>query len=100
MKKGLTTVEARTKTSTYVQPNVLRNNILGYILENLDSMRVGREVDDWRGVGILDNTLERVWVAEACESFFPSGLPWVGVLRDFGLIGEPLGKEEDRTDRS
>jgi hypothetical protein len=47
--------------------SLMRRMVLGYILDTLTVLTVGRDVQDWEEVDAFRNTVAQIRVAESCE---------------------------------
>ena len=61
-------VEARQNPHAFVSSSAIKPALRNYIEDNFYDLPVNTELKGWEQSDILRRTLDRVWVAEACES--------------------------------
>jgi hypothetical protein len=66
----MSSVEVRLKSPITLNPSSIERIVRSLLEENIHHLTVGEEVEDWQET-ILGRNVERIYVAEAGEHFYP-----------------------------
>ena len=62
------TVEVRKRPDVYISDPQIRQNVQNFIQAMYETVEIGSTLEGWEEVTVLGNAVEKILVADACES--------------------------------